>query len=505
MKNCLTILLIGFWCLTGTAQNQFSKEFDIISRSGFDSPGKFIKSADQGYAFVVTGTSNGLQVVKTDSLANVEWSTELSGNYYFGSILEKSTGGYWIFTSKLDTNFSYFQTLFSLDSLGNMEWSNSYTDPNQWGAAAEVIELNNSLLLIGDIYDTITNKKHFAVTKSDLNGNVLWQKRYGDTMYIEARDALKLNDNEILLTGIDWWWNTANLLKIDSSGNIIWHKNYVDTAYYDLEPLVIDTCANGDILMAGRRSYATWDIMAMRLDASGNFIWGSQYIDNWSDDEAYGIHENNDGSIILTTEPESFSGNSSQTALLKTDSLGNMQWLRLILPEEQSFPFGSLKNYDDGITILGIRGAWGIDTGKVYMMRTSSTFETTCNQLDVTVIEEDFNVVTLDHTQVSTFTFYQPNIVVQSPYAITSNYYCSGVGISEQIMQSESLFHPNPTEGAIFFNEVFDEIIVTNNLGQIERYFKNTNTIDLSALGSGTYFIEIRDGSSRLINRVILK
>lgn len=490
-------------CLSWS-QSQFSKSFDIVSSSGFESPSKFIKCSDNGYAFVVTGSANGMQVIKTDSLADVEWSTEIEGHYYFGAITEKNLGGYWIATSTLDSNYNYFQTMLSIDNSGNLEWAKAYEEPETFSSAIEVIELNNSLLLIGNRYDSIAQTRKFTTTKTDFLGNVLWQKQYDDTSDIEVRDAIKISDNEIIIAGIGWYYNTANLLKIDSTGNIIWNKTYQDTAYYDIEALAIDTCSNGDIVLTGRRTYATWDIMAMRLSSNGDFIWGKHFRNDISDDEGYSIHENTNGSLIICAEPESYNGNASQTALILTNNNGNLQWFKILQPNQQSFPFGSVQNSDGSITILGIQGSWGIDSAEVSIIKTSPSFETTCNQQTVTTNEESFTVLTINTNQSSLFSHMTSIPLSSQSLSIKSTTICSGVGITENKEDFGFTIYPNPTDGVVYLNRIFQTISVFDQFGRKQLTVRNSDSIDLSNLKQGLYFIKVENENEIFSRRIIV-
>ena len=67
--------------------------------------------------------------------------------------------------------------------------------------------------------------------------------------------------------------------------------------------------------------------------------------------------------------------------------------------------------------------------------------------------------------------------------------------------------YPNPTSGVI--NVEIDnpfEAVVYNYQGQVVMRLRNNDRqIDMSHLTSGVYFVEIRDGQNRMIEKVIVK
>ncbi|MBK7853342.1 MAG: hypothetical protein IPJ66_20005 [Bacteroidetes bacterium] len=86
------------------------------------------------------------------------------------------------------------------------------------------------------------------------------------------------NSNDYDISGnhgaTDFW-----MLKTDINGNLLWSKCYGDTAYENLG--FVKVCANGDILASGATSSDAlpdyhggyFDAYLIRTDSIGNLVW----------------------------------------------------------------------------------------------------------------------------------------------------------------------------------------------------------------------------------------
>ena len=359
MKRLALIGIIIATSLTSAGQGVFDKIYTHQSSSGFDTPTRFTKSSDGGYGLATLDDDTyGISIIKTDSLGNIEWSKVYSGVYYGTSIASTQDSGFIVATTSYDTiTYNSVPVLLKVDNSGALQWAFGYGDTSMYANAGAVLHVSDGNLLIGYVQDSTTSFNSCLVIKTDNNGNVGWQKKYSGNADIEVHHAVQMNNSNIVIGGIGWNQCGSTVLCIDTAGNLIWGRLYIDTTNCDIELLHVNVTSGDDIIITGRMTgNTTWDIFAMRLSSSGAFLWGKYYENSWSDDEGYSIHETNDGGLIICAEPESYNFNSSQTALIKTDSAGVLDWMRIIQPDKETFPFGGLMNPDGGMTIFGIDG-----------------------------------------------------------------------------------------------------------------------------------------------------
>ena len=130
------------------------------------------------------------------------------------------------------------------------------------------------------------------IVKTDSSGTIQWQKCLGgsnaDVLYeiITTNNGYvsvgSTNSNDYDISGnhgaSDFW-----MLKTDINGNLLWSKCYGDTAYENLG--FVKVCANGDILASGATSSDAlpdyhggyYDAYLIRTDSIGNLVWQNCY------------------------------------------------------------------------------------------------------------------------------------------------------------------------------------------------------------------------------------
>jgi hypothetical protein len=124
------------------------------------------KTADGGYALAGAGGNNGVMLVKTDGVGNMQWSQTYGGTgseptylcTYANAVVQTPEGGY-----ALAGYYNYFFTPFILDrpaasgdawliktnALGALQWSNNYGGSGFDGAFGIVIATDGGYTLAG--------------------------------------------------------------------------------------------------------------------------------------------------------------------------------------------------------------------------------------------------------------------------------------------------------------------------------------------------------------------
>ncbi|MFH2095008.1 MAG: T9SS type A sorting domain-containing protein [Bacteroidota bacterium] len=494
MNKLILIVIIFFASLISTAQGVFDKIYTHKALSALVQPSKFTKASDGGYGLVTLDNDFfKISLIKTDSLGNVEWAKRYSGVYNNTSIASTLDGGFIVGATLLDTitNFS-IPVLIKVNSSGIPEWAYGYGDTSVYAYAGEVLHLSDGNLLIGYVLDTIAGFNACLVTKTDFNGNAVWQKKYSGNTDIEVRNAVQMANSNIVIGGIGPVQCSSTIMCIDTTGNLIWGRLYIFTPSYDFSVLHVNTTSNNDIIATGRMSVSSaWDIFAMRLSSSGDFLWGKYYENSYDCDEGYSIHETNDGGLIICAEPESYNNNSSQTALIKTDSSGNLDWMRIIQPNKESFPFGGLMNTDGGMTIFGIDGHCG-DYANITLMRTGPNFETDCEQQNVTTNPLDFTVV-IDTFSTDTSILGSIMIpIVESIDNVECSDLCQFISLVDRNPNIENIFlSPNPTHGLVNIIGQKSYVTVYDQFGQLVFQKESSQTFDIADKPNGVYFVTL--------------
>ena len=173
------------------------------------------------------------------------------------------------------------------------------------------------------------NGDHYLI-KTDLQGNLIWEKTYGGAAKEEGYRIKKSADGNLFLLGVtESSGNGAtdvHLLKVDIEGNVLW-ESVVGGSNRD-SPATLVEKASGEIIIAGNtESYGigSTDIYLVWIDASGTFIrqktHGESLLDGSSD-----LLELATGELMLFGYTNNYGTASRDFYLLKMTSLGDSIW-----------------------------------------------------------------------------------------------------------------------------------------------------------------------------------
>ncbi len=190
---------------------------------------------------------------------------------------------------------------------------------------------DSNYLLVGTTYDSIIQNSDVFLAKIDTSGNLLWFKKYTHADNDQSAELKLTPDGKVIIVGNsspnpNTTYNDVLLIKTDLNGNLIWRKRFGDAfeeVYLTLEVVKNNT----EYVLGGRHGYYStgnpyFDMSIMRTDTAGNIIWQQQYGTPSGNEPA--------GSVIQTLDSGFvFSGTyNNQGALLKINKNGNQQWIK---------------------------------------------------------------------------------------------------------------------------------------------------------------------------------
>jgi len=310
---------------------------------------------DIGYAIITTakayiavgssksfslGGEPDIYVVKVDFNGNLIWSFTY-GNSFFEEgydIVEvpnnAGTTAYAVTGYKGEGNGIGFDDAFlmKISASGSLIWFRDFrflfsgTILNSTGYAL-MLQGNNNLIVTGTVDDVSSTHKDVLLFKSDSNGNLQWNYRYGSS---NDEEGFALAPNEMggqVITG----YTAANaamlqdilLMRTDANGNLVWTKSYGEKGT-DIGEDVIMT-SNGNHAIGGySNSFQPNGNQAVlvQTDMTGNLLSTHMYGDAGFDD-AYGLVQANDGGFNLGgSATQSFGSIDENGYMIKTDNTG---------------------------------------------------------------------------------------------------------------------------------------------------------------------------------------
>lgn len=227
-----------------------------------------------------------------------------------------------------------------LDSLGLFAFH--LDEPYGGNTRGLLVSQDGHLLHLRDEYQFL-NKRDAVLRKMDMQGNLIWEKRYGKSGESNELLMTELNDGGIALSwkrdlqdsvGPDTFPWVDALIRTDSEGNALWEHRF----YSNDEQIVMDiiTTANGDIVGCGylfnkdfpysNSSSVILNSWIFRMSPEGELrwireIWDERFPDGWQ--FLYRAKELPNGDLLFGGKigrPGPPSG--SELWLLRTDSQG---------------------------------------------------------------------------------------------------------------------------------------------------------------------------------------
>jgi hypothetical protein len=305
-----------------------------------DYANRVIQTNDGGYAIAgIIGAHKYFVpiawLVKISSQGDIEWNQTFmvnSGNVTFklesvAGLVQTNDGGYVIAgteailpNDEYETISSTIAVLFRTDSLGNVQWNQTY--PQLGGASFMVQTGDGGYAIAGD----------YSLVKTNSVGKIEWQKSYEDNVF----KSNSLNENIVSVQptpdgGYALLTSDNILFKVTSTGNLQWQQAYQTGTSYLGEPSYlssfIETSDSGFLLAGDLYTNNATDHMAslIKADSKGALEWSKTY-GSLGSSVASLIQTSDDGSAFAGTLPNSGNYPQNVICLVKTDSTGNLQW-----------------------------------------------------------------------------------------------------------------------------------------------------------------------------------
>jgi len=249
-----------------------------------------------------------------------------------------------------------------------------------------VVETSDSgYALVGTTTSLGAGNQDFWLVKTDVSGNVQWNKTYGRLYDDVAYSAIQTSDGGYALTGPSWNQTRGAhdlfLVKTDANGNMQWNLTYIpDSSGGSLDwghPYsVIQTTDGGYILSGSVRHHplhptGDWDGWLVKTDANGKVEWDRPY-GGGSDEGAHEVLQTSDGGYIFVGTTLSYGAGSGDAWLVKTDDKGNQQWFKTFGGSNWDDGWSISKTLDGGYIIGGVTRSFGAGNYDFWLIKTDA-------------------------------------------------------------------------------------------------------------------------------------
>ncbi|MBL0073652.1 MAG: T9SS type A sorting domain-containing protein [Bacteroidetes bacterium] len=428
-KNLLLVILTFNFCFYSLSYSQNIPTIqwqNTIGGSSFD----FLYSAEQttdgGYILVGYSYSNisgdktenfigsygrsDYWIVKTDSSGNILWQNTIGGEYEeaLTSIKQTTDGGYILggFSQsnasgdKTENNYDTLCATFDYwivktDSLGNLIWDITIGGSDEDRLLAIEQTADNGFILGGFSRSNISGVKvennigaspttDYWIVKTDSLGNIEWQNTIGGSLYDYLYSIKQTQDGGYILGGMSCsnisgdktetclWYGDYWIIKTDSLGTIQW-QNTIGGNGNDALFSLVQTSDGGYLLGGESNSNISWDktensmgdfdYWIVKTNSVGNIQWQNT-IGGSEGDFLESLQQTTDGGYILGGwSLSNISGDKTQNNcdstlgypdfwIVKTDAAGSIQWQNTIGGSKND-KLHSIEQTIDGGYILG--------------------------------------------------------------------------------------------------------------------------------------------------------
>jgi hypothetical protein len=237
------------------------------------------------------------------------------------------------------------------DTVGVIEWEHCYTSPYDYSKACSIVQTQDSGYAIGGYAMDVTGLYYCYVVKTNSTGDLTWQTNIVDAL--DAAAIMPTSDGGFIVgaTGDSSFWGGSNgsydftLTKLDSFGQIVWQHNYGDSVAEHL--YAAQPTKDGGYIMAGSKyingsatgSLPNTDFYVIKTDSLGVLQWAKTYGGSEMD-MANSIYPAADGGYILAgvtrSNDKDVTGNhsagtdASDIWVVKIDGNGTLQWQKAL-------------------------------------------------------------------------------------------------------------------------------------------------------------------------------
>jgi len=265
---------------------------------------------------------------------SVTWQKILNNNYgLFVKAHQTPDGGFIAVGSDIIANSTYKIYLQKFAANGDSLWARFIglmQDDNYDGYWIENT-YDNGFIICGD------HQGDGYLVKTDSVGNVQWTKSYGGADLDQAKCVKQTPDSGyivLLRTTSFTGFNNIMLVKTDLNGTEQWEKVFL-----------ANNTQFGNEVIVSKSSYfiigsAFSDLYLINTNLNGDTLWTKRY-GGTGVDEGYAVQKATDNGLILGGNSDS--NGTTNSIIIKTDSLGEVEWQKKYTAKYNEILF-SLRN-----------------------------------------------------------------------------------------------------------------------------------------------------------------
>lgn len=279
-------------------------------------------------------------------------------------------------------NNLYHPYIIKTNCHGVVQWKHFFgTTQSTGNTYGKVIQtLDSGYVMINNL--GVYNNYNGFIVKLDKMGNILWQKLLNlSNGNDNVNDIIELANGNLALTGSIKNPPDVGLIMLDNTGSLLWCKTYGNNNQYDDGSVLIKT-NDGGFMISGRYiSMGTFNAFLLKTDSIGNLQWLKCYGDTLQHMWGFDIKELNNGDFVMVGSTTLLKPNFQSYGdnfIMRLNNIGDTLWTKIFYGTPDLFENASSVIVDEeGNFIVCVATASyntpGIVPNKHAIMKFSST------------------------------------------------------------------------------------------------------------------------------------
>ena len=243
---------------------------------------------------------------------------------------------------------------------------------NEMGNSCQVLP-DSCIMILGSTYSYGSGLSDIYLVKTDYLGNPLWTKQYGGDSTDFGYDMQLTSDGGFIIVGtttINKISKDVYLVKTDSSGTVEWEKTFGGTGSEDGQT-VCQTLDKGYIICGTTNSIGNGytDMYLIKTDSLGNLEWEKAFGGSGGE-SGFAARQTADSGYIIIGSTGSFGVGYSSIYVVRTNSLGDSLWTNTYGGNRADFGYSVEVTADGGFIFVGATASFGNGESDAYLVKT---------------------------------------------------------------------------------------------------------------------------------------
>ena len=517
----LRILFLNLIFFPATVQAQiiFQKTIGTV---GPDYGYSVKQTFDAGYIIVGTvydslTTFYDVCLIKTNEYGDTLWTKNFGGpdNDEGNSVQQTADSGFIICGTTRSFSAGDFDIyLIKTNIDGVLEWAKSFGGSSNENSPFVNQTLNGGYIITAQTSSFGSGSSDIYLICTDAFGDSIWTKTYGGIEYDGGGYVKQTVDTGFIISGFTLSFGSGDadiyLVKVNSVGDLQWSRTFGGIGP-DYGGIVMQNADTGFSIVAGTSSYGAGlgDIILIKTDSVGQLLW-SKTFGGSSPEGVSSYQQTTDKGAIILGRSWSFGAVHDDIYLIKTDSIGNLEWSKTFTGNSYDEGYSVSQTRDGGYIITGETESYGAGSYDIFLIKTDSSGNGLCNEFNPLTIFNSTAIQTsspntIENSSSSIITI--PNSIIWSGLIVGT--LCSSVYIPVAADSSINIF-PNPTKNQLTVRNkqcAINSISIYNMIGEISFTIENSNdlqfALDISEIPAGIYFIKLETEKGTTVQKFI--